>query len=122
MNAKRRAKQPQAPRHLRAESKAWFRSVAGTWVLDADRGDYHLLTLACEALDRVAAARDAILRDGEYIAGRYGPKPHPALREERASRESFAALLKQLALDAGDGAKRPVGRPVGFPIGSELRQ
>ena len=66
--------------------------------------------LACQALDRAEACRDAIDRDGEVQLTRYGSKEHPALRAELASRAFVAKMLLRLGLDVEPMRPGP-GRP-----------
>lgn len=97
-----------APRHLRAATRRWWEHVTGTWQLEQHH--VRLLTLACEAWDRCADAREVIARDGlttTTAAG--GAKLHPACRIESESRIAFARLLRELDLDVDPPAeaKRP---------------
>jgi hypothetical protein len=57
-------KTPPAPKHLRAPTRRWYRSV----VTDYDLEPHHvrLLQAAAECWDRLRAARQAIERDGSY--------------------------------------------------------
>lgn len=71
---------------------------------------YKVLTLLCEALDRAAAARAVIDRDGATYTDRWGqPKMRPETLIERDSRDSAARLLKLLDLDRVEPG--PIGRP-----------
>ena len=56
---------PKAPQHLRPETRRWWRSVVADYVLE----EHHkrLLTLAAEAFDRCAEAREVLTRDGLTI-------------------------------------------------------
>jgi P27 family predicted phage terminase small subunit len=106
-----------APAHLRPETRRWFEDVAGEYVLASHH--IHLLTLAAEALDRCAQARETIDREGLTVEGREGGvKTHPAVAVEKNSRAQFAALVKQLGLDdVSDISPRRVGRPGSGGIG-----
>ena len=60
----------------------------------------HLLTLACDALDRGAQAREALSTNGiTYIDARGFPKARPEVAIERDARVAFARLLRELDLD-----------------------
>lgn len=85
------------PDHLCPETQGWYASV----LADYDLEEHHrrLLQLAAEAFDRAQVARQAIEHDGAFIAGRYGPRAHPAVAVERDSRLAFARLLRELDLD-----------------------
>jgi phage terminase small subunit len=67
-----------------------------------------LLTLAAEAWDRAAAAREVVDRDGMTFADRFGqPKPRPEIAIERDSRIGFARLLRELGLDVEKPPEAP---------------
>ena len=59
-----------------------------------------LLTLAAEALDRCAQAREAVDKDGLTVrTADGGLKTHPCIAIERDARLAFARLLRELDLD-----------------------
>ena len=59
-----------APIHLKPHSAAWFDGVMSVFELAPHH--VHLLTLACDALDRGAQAREALSTNGiTYIAVSY---------------------------------------------------
>jgi phage terminase small subunit len=71
-------------------------------VADYDLQAHHLrlLTLAGEAWDRAAEARERIAADGAYAEDRFGQlRAHPAIAVERDARLAFARLIRELALD-----------------------
>lgn len=87
------------PAHLRDSGGAFYGAVLHQYGLDDD-ASLALLQAASEALDRIAAARAVIERDGEVILDRYGqPKVHPACALERDSRNSFLSAMRLLGLD-----------------------
>jgi P27 family predicted phage terminase small subunit len=87
-----------APDHLSAAMKAWWADVlARHGVPDSHR--LYLLEAACGAWDRLEGARQTLAREGITVAGRYGPRTHPAVGVERDARLAFARLLTQLDLD-----------------------
>lgn len=90
-------KKPPPPPHLKPATAKWFKSV----IEDYDLEPHHvrLLTLACEAYDRTAQAREIIDRDGPVVVTDHGMKAHPAVAIERDSRLAFARLLRELDLD-----------------------
>jgi P27 family predicted phage terminase small subunit len=100
--------QVRAPQHLKPATRRWWRDVVSSWELQ----EHHvrLLTLACEAWDRCAQARQQIDREGLTVQTREaGAKLHPACRVEAESRLAFARLLRELDLDLEPPAetKRP---------------
>jgi phage terminase small subunit len=107
--AKRSTPNADAPGHLHPATQAWFRAVAGGYILE----EHHLrlLTLAGEAWDRCVEARGQLTKDGLTVAGREGLKAHPCVAIERDARAAFARLLHQLGLDDVDAPKRGPGRP-----------
>lgn len=95
------------PAHLRSATRRWFAQV----VSDFDLEPHHvrLLTLAAEAWDRGAQAREALAEHGLTFADRFGqPHARPEVGIERDSRLAFARLLRELALDvAAPNENRP---------------
>ena len=86
------------PKHLSADSRAWWSQIAETFVLDTQH--LRLLTLCCEAWERTQEARERLTEDGSYFTDRFGQvRPHPAVTVERESARTFARLLRELCLD-----------------------
>ena len=105
------SKPPAPPAHLSRDARRLWRDVVDEYHLE--RHHQVILTVACEALDRLAEARAAIAADGAYIDGRFGKKAHPALAVERDSRVAILRSLRELGLDlefAGDAVSRPPSR------------
>ena len=97
------------PKHLAADGRAFWRGVLSDFNIDDTAGRALLLT-ACESLDRMAAARQAIETDGAVVRDRYGqPKIHPAAALEKDSRNGFLAALRALQLEISP--PKPLGRP-----------
>ena len=99
------------PAHLSRRARGLWREIVDEYQLE--RHHEIILTVACEALDRLAEARAAIAADGAYIDGRFGKKAHPALAIERDSRIAFLRSLRELGLDlefTGDAVSRPPSR------------
>lgn len=102
---------PKPPAHLGRDGAALWRQLAVEYSI-VDAGGQALLTAACEALDRMRQAQEAIARDGAVIPDRYGcPKTHPAANLERDSRNGFLAAMRALRLDVEP--PKPIGRPAG---------
>jgi phage terminase small subunit len=81
-----------APSHLAKPTQLWWRSVLQNYELD----DHHerLLTLAAEAYDRSAEAREAVAQDGAYFTNAKGePRPHPGLAIERDTYDRYGHLM-----------------------------
>ena len=89
------------PKHLTPAAKKWWRTTASEFDLDAHH--LHLLTLACEMLDRSADARSIVQTEGAIIRDRFNQsRENPAAKLERDSKITFARLLRELALDIED--------------------
>ena len=87
----------------------WARVTAEYHIEDA--AGRELLTLACQALDRAEALREAIDRDGELLHLRTGNmREHPALKHELQARAFVAKMLLRLGLDVEPLRAGP-GRP-----------
>lgn len=96
------------PKHLRAETRRWFRSVVSSWNLE----EHHqrLLTLAGEAWDRGQQAREELAAGGLTVKNRFGEvRAHPAAAIARDSSIAFARILRELDLDVDPpaGETRP---------------
>lgn len=92
-----KAKIPTPPKHLSAQAKKLWRSIAGDFLLAPHQ--IELLRRTCEASDRADEARKLLKADGLTVTDRYGQvKPHPAANIERDSRLAEARLLRELAL------------------------
>lgn len=97
---------PDPPDHLSSESSEWWTEILRVYVLQ----DHHLrlLQAACEAWDRAQQHRRTLKREGAYFTDRFGqPKAHPALAEERAARNEFRLLTRELGLDGAPTDSRP---------------
>lgn len=90
---------PNPPKHLRPNTRKWWKSVVEEWELD----EHHvrLLTLAAEAWDRCQEAREILAREGLTYTDRFGqPVSRPEVAIEKDSRIAFARLLRELDLDS----------------------
>lgn len=88
-----------APSHLQPATRKWWLSVVKEWSLD----EHHirLLTLACEAWDRCAEAREVLQKEGLTYTDRFGqPAARPEIAVERDNRIAFARLVRELDLDS----------------------
>ena len=101
----RSSKIPTPPKHLSRESTAWWRDVAGAYVLAPS--DLRLLQLCCESWDRGQAAREELAANGTTYLDRWSqPRAHPAVAIERDARVAVVRCLRELALDV-DGPPTP---------------
>jgi len=100
------------PKHLGEAGANLWRGLVSEYGI-ADAGGLKLVETACTCADRLAAAQDALARDGVFITDRYGqPKLHPAAGLEKDARAGLLAALKGLNLDLEplrDGPGRPAG-------------
>jgi P27 family predicted phage terminase small subunit len=99
---------PAAPKHLRAGTRKWFKTVVEEWDLE----DHHIriLTLAAEAWDQTQLCRETIQQDGQTYTDRFGqPKERPEISIMHNARIAFARLVRDLDLDfeGGGGLSRP---------------
>ena len=88
-----------APKHLRPETRKWFRHVVTEWEgLEAHH--IRILTVACEAFDRCCQAREVIDREGLTYLDRFkAPRARPEIGIERDSRLAFLRAVRELDLD-----------------------
>ncbi|SHG79391.1 P27 family phage terminase small subunit [Bradyrhizobium erythrophlei] len=86
------------PKHLRADTAAWFTLIVKEYELDSHH--VRLLIKACESWDRSEQAREAIAKHGMTYEDRFGaPRARPEGAIERDSRLAFARLVRELGLD-----------------------
>jgi phage terminase small subunit len=86
------------PKYLKPETKKWYIHVTENYELEPHH--VRLLTLAAQAWDRVAEAREALARHGLTFEDRFGaPHARPEVALERDSRVAFARLIRELDLD-----------------------
>jgi phage terminase small subunit len=97
-------KRLQPPAHLTAPTGQWWVQVQQDYELEPHH--VRLLTLACEAFDRTAQAREIIDREGPVVVTDSGMKAHPAVAIERDARLAFARLVRELDLDTEPPADR----------------
>jgi phage terminase small subunit len=88
---------PKAPSHLSGERQAVWDEIVSEYRLYPE--NLQVLELALTALDRAAAARDEVERDGLTVEGRFGLKLHPAVQAEKDSSALAGRLLRQLELE-----------------------
>ena len=88
-----------------------WRRATSEYAID-DVAGVEMLTLACEATDRIQALSDRIREDGETVRTPTGLKAHPLLKEELAHRGFVTRTLTKLGLNFEPLRDRP-GRPAG---------
>jgi len=88
---------PPAPDHLSPAMQSWWSEVVEAYSLEP----HHLrqLECACDAFDRMTAARELLLKEGLTVKTAHGSKAHPAAAIERDSRAAFMVALRELDLD-----------------------
>lgn len=92
------------PKHLRADTSAWFKQVCTEYDLESHH--VRLLTKACEAWDRSEDAREALAKLGMTYEDRFGaPRARPEIAIERDSRLAFARLVRELGIDVAEPAE-----------------
>ncbi len=89
--------QLKTPKHLRKETRRWFKSVVNRYEMTEE--DVRLLTLAAEARDRAEQAREILAVEGIQRKDRFQiNQVHPCVAVERDSRISYARLMRELNL------------------------
>lgn len=87
------------PGHLGPAGAAFYEEVLSTYHVD-DVVGRQLLIQAAEAVDRLAAARDLLARDGIVAYDGSGNlRVHPAVRIEKDANQTLRVALRQLRLD-----------------------
>jgi phage terminase small subunit len=95
-----------APSHLREEGATFFVSMRQAYEIE-DPASVAILTRAAECIDRIAAARASIAKDGAIIENQYGvAKMNPACVLEKAARDGFFAAMRLLGIDMSAGITR----------------
>jgi P27 family predicted phage terminase small subunit len=104
---------PRPPSSLSPEAKRLWRRLIEEYAIE-DQGGLAVLQVACEALDRLRDAQQAIDTDGTVVMDRFGQqKAHPLLVVERDARSAFLKAIQHLGLDIEplkDRSERPGGR------------
>ena len=86
------------PAHLSHDTGLWWASVMAEYALEPHH--IRLLTLAAEAFDSAAEAREVLQREGKVYIDRFDqPKPRPEVAIQRDSAIGFARMLRELDLD-----------------------
>lgn len=87
------------PDGLSKRARAWWRKVTNDYEFDAHH--FHLLTLACQALDQATEARRELDANGSVFLDRFEqPKESPWVQIEHRARNDFRVLCRELGLDA----------------------
>jgi hypothetical protein len=96
-------------KHLKPQTRRWFRDVTGRWILEQHHE--RILLNACEAWDRGEEARLIVDREGQTYNDRFGqPKLRPEVLVERDCKALFAKLVRELDLDL-EAPKEAGSRP-----------
>jgi hypothetical protein len=86
------------PKPLGPAGAALWGRISAEYLID-DEAARQLLWLACNTEDTRSQLSDAVARDGAVVTGRYGPRAHPALREELACRAFISKTIERLGLN-----------------------
>jgi len=107
---------PKPPETLRKQGKALWRFITTNFFPEAHH--LALARVACEALDRYAACRARLDREGLTVKDRFRQlRAHPLLGPERDARAQFVSALVALGLDESDLPQRlPPARPGGLRV------
>ena len=97
-------------------AQAWFTAMAEEYGI-VDRGGTALLTIAAQAYDRAAAAREVVATEGLTIIDPRSGKlsPHPCTLIERDAMRTQLQAMKNLNLDV-----EPLQPRAGRPSGSRI--
>jgi len=104
-------KKPKAPQHMPKYSPGWmaWHRILDTYVLE-DPEQLLLLEQACECLNRIQQAREAIEQDGPFVRDRFSQiKEHPGQKTERDNKVLFTRIVRELnlSLDLPEEYSRP---------------
>src|SRR5262245_30752028 len=102
---------PKPPATLGPAGASLWRSIMSEYDV-GDSGGQALLGQAGRALDRAERLRIQIDEDGEIIRGRNGPREHPGLKVELASRSFVCRTLQRLGINL-EAVRLTPGRPSG---------
>jgi phage terminase small subunit len=105
----------QPPRKLDQSGRSLWNRVMSEYDI-SDCGGIEMMTLACEALDRIAVLRNEIEHDGAVIRTRGVIKDHPALKHIEAAEAFIVRTLSRMGLNY-EAIKPSVGRPGGRASG-----
>ena len=95
-----------APSHLRDDGASFFVSMCQGYEIEGPAA-VAILTRAAECIDRIAAARTSIAKDGAIIENQYGiAKINPACVLEKAARDGFFAAMRLLGINMSAGNTR----------------
>jgi phage terminase small subunit len=87
------------PQHLKKPGRQFYKKVLADFDLE-EAHDLERLSLACECLDKIDDARQAVKDAGPFFTDRFGqPKEHPGQKTVRDNCVLFARLIRELCLD-----------------------
>jgi hypothetical protein len=105
----------QPPRKLGQPGRSLWNRVMSEYDIQ-DCGGIEMLTLCCEATDRIAVLRAEVEHDGAVIRVRGMVKDHPALKHIEATEAFIVRTLSRMGLNY-EAIKPSVGRPGGRACG-----
>jgi hypothetical protein len=103
------------PVHLGVDGREFYVVMIEQYGIE-DAAGLALLARACECLDRIRQAQDAISKHGAVMSVNGKLVPNPGGKIEKESRDGFFAALRMLNLET---APKAIGRPP-RPIGASL--
>ena len=87
------------PQTLNHDGKQFWKAVTDE-IKIVEPHDIEMLHRACQCLDRIKEAQDAIKKDGPYLEVKGGGiRPHPALKVEKEFMTLFYRAIRDLDLD-----------------------
>ena len=89
---------PQPSRPLGEFGMRLWRRATSEYAIE-DVAGVEMLTLACEATDRIQALSARIREDGETVRTPNGIKAHPLLKEELSARSFVVRTIARLGLN-----------------------
>lgn len=99
---------PQPPKRLGEYGRALWDRVQREYEI-ADAGGVELLAQLCAAEDRAAELAASVDADGVVVLTKSGPREHPALKLELATRAFICRTIQRLGINLE--VVKPAGRP-----------
>ena len=101
-------RKPAAPKDAGPAGKRLWAAVVDEFVLE--EAELLVLREATRTVDELDRLNALARREGLVVKGRYGPRLHPTVVEQRQLRIALARLVAALRLPLGDDGKEPQRR------------